>query len=71
MYTKIRQCIMRNNQSPTFNINFTVGGQRLTYSVISYFLCPVHTFFVDQGIMKLLGTNVYNYKMCRAQHPDL
>jgi hypothetical protein len=63
-FTIVSQCVMRKKQSPTSNVKVTVGGQKLTKSVIGFILFPVHNFLIHQGIWKILGINVDNNMLC-------
>jgi hypothetical protein len=38
--------------SLTSTVKVTVGGQRITWPVIGYILCPVYNVFIDQDILK-------------------
>jgi hypothetical protein len=55
----------------TFKVKVALSDKRSTLSIRGYLWCPFYNFFINQWILKLLGTNVDNNKtMCHAQHPD-
>jgi hypothetical protein len=61
---------MHNSQTPTSRIKAALARLMSTLSFQRYMLCPVHTFRIFKGILKILATIVYNDEtICHAQKP--
>jgi hypothetical protein len=65
-----KRCVMRNSQTPTSRIKAALAHSMSTLSIQGYMLCPVHTFLIFKGILKILATIVYNDEtIWHAQKP--
>ena len=51
MFVIIRRCVMGNNQTHTSRVKVALAQLRLTLSIWGYMLCPVHYFFIFEGIL--------------------
>jgi uncharacterized membrane protein len=70
VHKNVTKCHAQQRGPSTFKVNASLRGQNVTWYVAGCILCSVYNFFMNQVILRLLGTDVYNNKMCYAQHPD-